>query len=390
MKMKQQGKWALALLVAAGFQTAQGDPAASSNTLARSSWYDDMQIKGDMRYRFDNIQLEGQPNRERERLRARVGLYPQINADVDAGLRLGTAMTVSGAPGEGNPKSENQTLTDQNTQKALYLDLGYLDWHPHAVPGLDVIGGKMANPFIVVDTYLWDPDLAPEGLAAKYHVGDKVQFLANATYQWLKERATSDDSRLYAGQLALNYKPDADSHVMVGASYYGFQKMQGFQVLDWQNNNNAWGNTITKQVSGTTTNSLYANEFKVLEGFAEAGTKVLVPVTVFGAYARNSDPGNNNQAWTLGLLLGKAKDPGTFQVGYDYRHLEKDAWPGALPDDDAWGGGTDGAGHKFTLVYQLMKNLQLCGTCWLTRENIAPGETSRDYKEFMVDVLARF
>ena len=378
---KQYAKWMLALVVVAGVQVVRGEDV---------KWYDSLKLSGDMRYRFDVIQLEGQPNRERERIRARLGVKTDVNEDISVGLRLGTAMSVSGAPGEGNPVSENQTLTDQNTQKAMYLDQGYIDYHPSVVPGLDVVAGKMANPFILVDTYLWDPDIAPEGLAAKYHVGDEVQLLANASYQWLKERSTSDDSRLYAGQLAVNFKPDADSHVMVGGSYYGFQKMEGFQVLDWQNNNNAMGNTVTKQISGSTTNNVYANEYKVLEGFVEAGTKIGIPVTAFGAYAKNTDPDKNNKGWTVGVLLGKAKDPGTFQVGYDYRHLDKDVFPGNLPDDDAWGAGTDGKGHKFTLVYQLMKNWQLCGTCWLTQKNIAPGETSLDYKEFIVDLLVKF
>ncbi|MCX7007251.1 MAG: putative porin, partial [Kiritimatiellaeota bacterium] len=374
----------------AGLQVTQGEDA---------KWYDSLKLSGDMRYRFDNIQREGQPNRERDRIRARLGLKTDINEDFTVGIRLGSAMAVSttaeegapyGAPGEGAPFSENQTLTDQNSQKAAYFDLAYIDFHPSAVPGLDLIGGKMPNPFITVDTYLWDPDLAPEGLAAKYRVGDEVQLLANASYFWLKERRTDDDTKLYAGQLAVNFKLNEDSHVMAGGSYYGFQKMEGFQVLDWQNNNNGWGNTTTKQISGSKTNALYAEEFKVVEGFVEAGTKIVVPVSAFGAYTRNLDPDSNNKAWTLGVLLGKAKDPGTFQVGYDYRHLEKDAWPGALPDDDAWGGGTDGKGHKFTVVYQLMKNLQLCGTCWISEKNIAPGETSLGYKEFLLDVVAKF
>ncbi len=377
----QYTKWMVALVAAGSFQLAHGEEV---------KWYDSLKLSGDMRYRFDVIQLEGQPNRERERIRARLGAKTDINEDVTVGLRLGTAMSVSGAPGEGNPVSENQTLTDQYTQKALYLDQGYLDYHPGAIPGLHVIGGKMANPFFLVNTYLWDPDIAPEGLAAKYRVGDEVQLLANASYQWLKERSTSDDTRLYAGQVAVNFKPNADNHILVGGSYYGFQNMQGFQVLDWQHNNNAWGNTVTKQISGTTTNNVYANEYKVLEGFVEAGTKIGIPVTAFGAYSKNTDPSSNNQGWTVGVLLGKASDPGTFQVGYDYRHLDKDVFPGNLPDDDAWGGGTDGKGHKITFVYQLMKNLQLCGTCWLTEKNIAAGETPLEYKEFIIDILAKF
>jgi len=388
--MKQQVKWALALLAAAGFQAARGDQTAGSNSVTSTAWYENMNVKGDMRYRFDNIQVEGQPNRERERIRARLGVFPKINEDVDVGIRVGTAMSVSGAPGEGNNVSENQTLTDEATQKSLYLDLGYIDYHPHELSGLDLIGGKMANPLILMDTYLWDPDTAPEGLAVKYRVGDDVQLLVNGTYQWYKERATSDDSKLYAGQLALNFRPSKDSHIMVGGTYYDFQNMKGFGVLDWQNSNNAMGNSTTKSISGSTTNLLYAEEFRVMEGFAEAGMDLGVPVKVFGSYAKNTDPSSNNKAYTAGLQVGQTTDPGSFQVGYDYRLVEKDAFPGNLPDDDAWGGGTDGKGHKFTLVYQLMKNLQLCGTVWLTQKKIASGETSLDYKEFMVDVLAKF
>jgi len=389
----QQMKWVTALLVIAGFQVARGDTAADMK------WYDKLTLSGDMRYRFDNIQREGQPNRERDRVRARLGVKAEANEDITVGIRLATAMAVSttpeegspyGAPGEGAPFSENQTLTDQNSEKAAYFDLAYMDYHPSAMPGLDVIGGKMANPLILVDTYLWDPDMYPEGIAAKYCTGDEVQLLANATYFWLKERRITDDTKLYAGQLALNFKPNKESHVMVGGSYYDFQKMKGFPVLDWQNNNNSWGNTTTEQIIGTTTNALYAEEFRVAEGFMEAGTKIIVPVKVFGAYTRNADPSSNNKAYTFGVQLGQTKEPGTFQVGYDYRHLEKDAWPGCLPDDDAWGGGTDGKGHKFSVVYQLMNNLQLCGTLWLSQRSIAPGETSLDYREVLVDIVAKF
>ena len=247
--MKQQVKWALALLAAAGFQMTRADTATDVK------WYDNLKLSGDMRYRFDEIQLQNSPNRERERIRARVGIFPTINEDVDVGIRLGTGMSVSGSPGEANPVSENQTLTDQDTQKAMYLDLGYIDYHPSSIiPGLDLIGGKMANPMILMDTYLWDPDTAPEGLAAKYRVGDDIQLLVNGTYQWLKERSTTDDSKLYAGQAALNFKPSKDSHIMAGGTYYDFANMKGFQVLDWQNNNNAMGNSTTKSISGTTTN----------------------------------------------------------------------------------------------------------------------------------------
>lgn len=374
--MKQQAKWTLALLAAVGFQTARGE------------WYDDGKIKGDMRYRFENIQQEGASSRARDRIRARIGYYPRVNSDVDVGIALGTDEAVGGL---GDPTSNNQTLGGQDTKKGMYLDLAYFDWHPTILPGLDLIGGKMKNPLITVTDYLWDNDVTPEGLALKYKVGDEVQLLINGTYQWFQERAADDDSKLYAGQVALNFQPNADSHVMVGATYDGFQKFQGFGLQDYTAANKAFGNTTTKKVSGTTTNSLYATEFKVIEGFLEAGTAIAgLPVTAFGAYSKNTDPSANNKAYTAGIKLGKASDPNTFELGYDYRHLEQDAFPGFLVDSDSCGGGTDGKGHKVSITYAILKNWQAKVSYFLDTQKIAAGETANDYKRLQIDLVAKF
>jgi hypothetical protein len=373
---KQYTKWALALLAVTGLQSALGE------------WYDDGKIKGDMRYRFENIQQEGSANRNRDRIRARIGYYSRVNSDVDVGFGLTTDEAVNGL---GEPISGNQTLGAQDTKKGIYVDLAYFDWHPSVAPGLDLIGGKMKNPLITVNDYLWDGDYTPEGLALNYKVGDDVQFLANGTYQWIQERSSDDDTKLFAGQAALKFKPNSDSHITVGATYHGFQKMQGFGVQDWQGANKSYGNSTTKKVSGTTTNSLYANEYKVVEGFAEAGTAVAgQSVTVFGAYAKNTDPSDNNKGYTAGLKIGKAKDPNTFELGYDYRHLEKDVFPGFLTDSDSFGGGTDGKGHKVSLTYQILKNWQAKVSYFMDKQKIASGETENDYKRLQIDLIAKF
>ncbi|TAN37018.1 MAG: hypothetical protein EPN23_06835 [Verrucomicrobia bacterium] len=372
---KQYTKWALALLAVTGLQSALGE------------WYDDGKIKGDMRYRVENIQQEGSANRNRDRIRARIGYYPRVNSDVDVGISLGTDEAVNGL---GDPISNNQTLGSQGTKKGIYVDTAYIDWHPSILPGVDLIGGKMKNPLITVNDYLVDNDYTPEGLALKYHVGDDIEFLANGSYQWIQERSADDDTKLYAGQAALNFKMANESHVTVGATYYGFQKMQGFGVQDWQNANKAYGNSTTKKISGTTTNLLYANEFKVVEGFAEAGTTIVLPVTVFGAYSKNSDPSDMNKAYTAGIKIGKASDPNTFELGYDYRYLDSDAFPGFLTDSDSFGGGTDGKGHKVSLTYQILKNWQAKVSYFIDKQKIESGETQNDYKRLQIDVIAKF
>jgi len=392
--MKQKAKWALALLAAAGFQMAHGEQAASTGAAASTPWYETLNIKGDMRYRFEDFQTQDKMSYERDRIRARVGFYPKINDDVDVGIRMTTAQSVSGAPGQGNPVSGNQNLTWEDSRKGVYLDAAYFDWHPSILPGLDLIGGKMAkNPLIQEGTYMWDPDLGPEGLAAKYHldVADQFQVLVNGTYQWLNEYTTIKSEKMYAGQLALKFMPTKDSYVMVGATYYDFANLQGEPLLDWQNVNNPYGNSTTKQISGSTTNLVYADAFKVAEGFAEVGFDVGLPVRLYTSYLKNTEASANNAAYTAGLEIGKLGAPGTYLIGYDYRNVAKDSIPGMLEDDDAFSGsGTDGKGSKIWASYQILKNWQLDLTCWLTKKNIASGETPVDFRHMMVDLMAKF
>ena len=359
--------------------------AVAGGPMAHGEWYQDMGVTGDMRYRFEQNQIEGSPTQERDRIRARLGFFPRVNEDVDVGLQLATDDFFNGA---GEPRSNNQTLTGENSKKSIFLDLAYLDWHPHQAPGLDLIGGKMKNPLLLVNDQLWDSDVTPEGLALKYRLGrNSIEVLFNGAYEWLNERAMDDDSKLFAGQMALNYKPETGTHFLFGGTYQCFTHMQGYGVLDWRNANNPWGNSTATQISGTTTNLLYATDFRVVEGFVEAGTRLGVPLSAFAAYDLNTAADANNKGWTAGLKAGQAAEPNTFEFGYDYRYLEKDVFPGFLTDLDSWGGGTDGCGHRLTLVYQLLKNLQVRLACFLDKKTLAD-ETS--YKRFQVDFVAKF
>jgi hypothetical protein len=355
--------------------------------VAKAEWYDDIRVRGDLRYRYERIDQEGSDNRQRDRIRARVGVFPRVNSEVDAGIQLST--DEGKVVGVGDPISGNQTLTDEGSRKAMYLDLAYVDWHPELLKGLDLLAGKMKNPFIeVADGFPIDGDFNPEGLGAKYHTGDTIEFLANAGYQWLYERSADDDTKLYAGQVALNFRPSDDVHAMVGTTYYGFQNVEGFDVLDYRAGNSGYGNsTVRGSVSGGTTNKAYANGYTPIEGFAEFGFTVGLPVTLFASYIRNGDADENSSGYIGGVKVGNIGDPKTFEIGYDYRELEKDAFLGALVDSDSWGGGTDGKGHRLSLKYQILKNWQAGVTYFINQK---PVDDSSDYKRLQVDLVAKF
>ena len=97
---------------------------------------------------MSEINEEGKDNRQRDRIRARFGVFPRVNSEVDVGIQLST--DEASKVGVGDPISGNQTLTDEGSKKGVYLDLAYFDWHPELLKGFSLQAGKTKNPFIQV------------------------------------------------------------------------------------------------------------------------------------------------------------------------------------------------------------------------------------------------
>jgi len=352
--------------------------------LARAAWFDNTEIKGDLRYRGEYIDEEGKDERYRDRIRARLGLTSKVNDEIKLGLQLTTTESKNG---NGDPISGNQTLKDFGSKKGVFFDLAYFDWKPAALPGISLTAGKMKNPFVCVGDYLWDGDYTPEGLGLNYSVGGDVKLLANGGYNWIQERSAGDDSMMYGGQLALSVKTGDNASLMFGGTYYGFTAVEGEPVFDWQSAYNAYGNSTKSVVDGTTTNKVYANGFNTAEGFVQVNFDLGIPVAVFGSYAVNGDADEDETGYMAGFRLGLAKEPGSFEFSYDYRRLEKNVFPGAFTDSDSFGGGTDAQGHKFKVVYQIHKNFQSAATFFLNEKKL---EDSHDYNRLQVDLIAKF
>ncbi len=353
---------------------------------SQAEWYEDIKIKGDFRYRFEYIDEEGKDERQRDMIRARIGAFSQLNPDMDMGIQLSTD---SEKGNKSDPVGGNATLTDVFSKKSIFLNLAYFSWHPEALSGLEMTAGKMNTPFFTVGDYLWDSDVTPEGLAARYEVGSQLKATASAGYMWLVERATADDSRLYAAQLALKFKASEKAYVMGGCSYYYFDKVKGENAVDfnWQSTASGFGNTLDKIVTSSGTNSVYAHDYRPLEPFVEAGFDVGLPVRIFGSYVVNPEADEDKTGFMTGITLGKIKEPGSFELGYNFRRLEKDAWLGALADSNSWGGGTDGQGHQLTAKYQLVKNLQAAASYYIDDKKM---DDSIPYHRLQVDLMAKF
>ncbi len=381
----------LVVLATAGLYAAQAQQggnavqtAAAPAAAAVKTWADSITVKGDLRYRFENIDEQGKDTRQRDRIRAKLGAASKINDTLKGEIELST--------GDKDPVSGNKTIGDGFTKKDMGLNLAYLDWAP--AEGVDVIGGKMKNPFICVGDLIWDSDLTPEGIAfnGTRSMGSAT-VLGNAGYLWVKERATKpeDDSKIYAGQAAFKYDFSDEVYLMAGGSLYSYDNMEGFDVQDWEGKNTPFGNsTVNGTVSGTTTNKAYATGFNLVEGFAKLGIWIGVPVEFYGQYVVNQDADALDTGYLYGIGIGRAKNPGTWECGWNYRELEKDAVVGAFSDSDSWGGGTDGKGHRVYAKYQIAKNLQGGVTYFMDDKAMSDPKKTADYDRLQIDVVAKF
>ncbi|HEY3516699.1 MAG TPA: putative porin, partial [Gammaproteobacteria bacterium] len=314
---------ASAAAVAAAPQVAEPRAAAAVAPNVRFS--------GDLRYRHETINEEGEAGRQRQRIRARFGVTADVAENVRVGLTLAT--------GGDDPISANQSLDTGFSRKPIGVDRAFFSWA--ATDELTFTGGKMANPFYRPGNHhlIYDNDLNPEGLALRYARGN---WFASYAGLWVEERGAADDSILLGGQFGYRRSLDEGARLTVGASYYDYLQTQG-QTPFW--NGEAVGNRV--DVAGN-----YLNDFNLVELFGDLTFKPGErPVTVFADYVVNTEADEVDTGFALGASLGEVTRAGTWRVGYVYQELQADAVIGTFTDSDWAGGGTDGKGHVVEFNY---------------------------------------
>lgn len=152
-------------------------------------------FSGDVRVRGENFTQEGTQDRNRARVRVRFGLDGQLNQDFVGSFALATGS-------QGDPTSENETLTNAFDRKTVALDRAYIAYNPVAHPWLSLTAGKFP--------YLWqrtsvtgDPDLNPEGFDQKLSFNFN-RFVQNVSFQtfelFYNDSAAGPDSYVIGAQ----------------------------------------------------------------------------------------------------------------------------------------------------------------------------------------------
>lgn len=364
---------ALSFFALVGITAAAGDEKKDEKKSA-PGWYDSFTIKGDFRLRYDSVDEEGKDVRNRERIRARLGIDAQVVQDVKIGLEIAT--------GDGDPVSTNQTLSDAASKKQFLLSLAYFDWNPSALKGLHFVGGKIRNPFINVGDgeLIWDSDLTPEGCALTFVSSGDTAFFINAADFWVQERSAESETYMFGGQAGLKFKMNDAFQLTAGGGIFAYTDLQGYPTL--YTTAKGFGNTLDEE-------GFYYNDYTIAEAFFDCGGKIgPVPWTLFTDYVVNTAADTeDDMGYLAGFGIGKCKDPYSIEFKYNYRHLEKDAVVGAFTFSDFVGGGTDGEGHMMSLGFQAAKNIKTAVNYQLATKGI---DADTDYSRLQFDFNFKF
>lgn len=362
-----------------------------------AGWAATTALRGDMRARHDAIDIEDEPkfdtrppgasaasgrDRNRQRFRARLGAFTQVNPEVEVGIQLASGNSP-------DRRSTNQDLDTYFDKKPVWLDLAYIDYHPVDVPGLKVFAGKMKQPWMALGDVAWDGDINPEGFAATYQrkYGTTTLF-GSAGYFILKDNVDGEgvqwknDMRLHSLQGGVAFDAGDRIRLTLGASLYDYRG----------DGEEAGEPAIALIANGNTT-----DEFTLYEGFGQMDVVGLpVPLTLYGQYVVNADAvdfktftdADQDTAWLIGArtnLAGIAFD-------YTYREVERNAVVGYFTDSDFASGFVGSRGHKIKAQYDFLKNFNLT-VSWFLAESDAASRYNRDdagVEMVMIDLNARF
>lgn len=351
------------------------------------AWAAKTQFKGDVRFRQETVKNDGVPNakdQDRQRIRARLGAYTEINPQVDTGIRIATGSS-------DDARSTNQDLNNYFDKKQIWLDQGYVDYHPDAIKNLHLIAGKMNQPWVSMGDIIWDSDINPEGLAVtyKYPLSGSTELFGSAGHYTLKDNVDGEgvqfkhDLRLYAGQLGGRFALTDSLKLTLGGSIYSYDNDKDSACPT--------SGTVTAPCALAVNGNSPNETFKLYEGFGQLDIANLpVPLSIYGQYVNNNDASNDQDTgWLAGV---KTKVYG-FGIDYNYRDVQRNAVVGAFTDSDFANGYTGSRGSKLKVSYELDKNFTLGATYFMANSdytNASLKKTDSDINTLQLDAEAKF
>ena len=352
-------------------------------------WLKGAKFGGDFRLRYEAFEfsdnnpdenISSDRTRNRFRIRLRWGFEKNYGDDWKMGFRVVTATAGTNGVATDNT-STNVTLGNPgyDVYKNIYIDRAYAQYSPNGlkdygpIKGVTIGAGKFDNPFLRYSTpIVWDGDVTPEGIYEK------------ATLQLVSTEDTKVNVYGTLGQFIVNENSGVDTDVemygyqgALNISTYGFGTDQPVDLtgaVSFYEYTN-WFGTVASNTAGVSflrTNTLIADDFRIIDFYPEVQFFVnRTPVTLWYNYVNNmgnvgtdnlagssgNDIHDQDEAWGMGVKVGKAKKKGDWEAFYAYYEIGANSVVAAFSDSDFGGpsgaGYTNRQGHKFGVGYQL-------------------------------------
>lgn len=410
--------------------------------LGLPSWLDRISFYGDMRLRFENNAF-GDGNapaavhnvdsdrysdiknttedRNRLRVRGRLGADVKVNDWLTGGLRITTGQLIS-------PVSPNQTQEISEGKYTIGLDRAFLKATP--TDWLTLQGGRIANPFFYTDM-LFDPDLAFDGVAATFSpkINDAWSSFTTVGAFPIDEIESSESNKakdkwLYSLQTGIKWQSANKSNARLAIAYHDYRNVEGqanptgsniynatLPAFRQKGNNTFNIDTQNGGTSGLASPFALASKFELVNitGQVDLLTFDPVHVTLTGDYVKNigfdhnevlkrtgKDNADETDGYQLRLDVGMNSfngpasveiKPKDWQVSMGYKRIEADAVLDGFTDSDFHLGGTDAEGWLLAANYAIDKNAWLSAR-YFSSDAITGLPLSIDV--FLLDFNAKF
>ena len=349
-----------------------------------------------------------QVDRNRSRIRARLGVTARVADGVTAGLRLATGNTTDRV-------STNQTLGQNFNKTSFLVDQAYLQLDP--VEWFSASAGRIPNPWFSTDL-VWNESLNFEGGAASVRrpASPEARWLPFATVGYFPVREGAPPRRgrnLVGAQVGVQWEASELTRVRLGLARYRFRYFEGvidgdysaltgpgasYGQYEYEAGLRQRGNTLfltnnpLEIAAGLTLDRArwgLASRFEPWALTVAAQWSHFAPVFVglTAEVVRNEAYDREEIARrTGGLYLDDARvfgvgarltvgaqavrDAEQWQLQLAYRWLGSDAVPDAFVDSEIGGGGTNVRGFSIGGSYGLARDTVL-GVRWISGRTIS-------------------
>lgn len=284
---------------------------------------------GDMRLRAAmDRDRRSNPDRERFRLRLRVGGEGDLGSGFTVGARVST---------EPDPADPNSPYIDfgQGFERARFaFDRVYVRWTPPTAASLTVWGGKFQNPFRMPAGYselVWDADVQPEGLAVVFEPVPELRLAAGGFL--VLTRGDEADVNYFALQASTRLAPLEDVRVdaALGGYFYGDFDPSATAAFADQNQ----GNRLVLDGDGEPV--AFASDFDILQAHGAITYGGFdIPLRASAEYVINASAadGLDDDAIAVGATVGSLGDAGDWSLEYRYQDVGQESVFSAVVQDD--------------------------------------------------------